>query len=81
MKCRVRSSSKPEVAWSRGAETVRASGRISMRVTAVKDDEYEIVLELKVRDTDWGSNEWGERERGTEIEVGWFWDGCSSLSR
>ncbi|KAF0296563.1 Twitchin [Amphibalanus amphitrite] len=47
MKCRVRSSSKPEVAWSRGTETVRASSRISMRVTAVKEDEYEIVLELK----------------------------------
>ena len=59
MKCRVRSSSKPEVAWSRGAETVRASARVSMRVTAVKDDEYEIVLELKVR----AANRWETGER------------------
>ncbi|XP_037071186.1 twitchin-like [Pollicipes pollicipes] len=48
MKCRVRSSSKLDITWHKATEVVRASSRISMRTTPLKDGEYEVVLELKV---------------------------------
>lgn len=48
MKCKCKAKPKPEVTWYRGTSVVTESSKISINITDVEEDIYELTLEIKV---------------------------------
>ncbi|KAF2885738.1 hypothetical protein ILUMI_20442 [Ignelater luminosus] len=47
MKCKCKAKPKPQVTWYRGTSVVTESSKISINITDVEEDIYELTLEIK----------------------------------
>lgn len=76
MKCKCKANPEPKVSWYRGTELVQESKKIKIKSASLKDDLYELTLEIKDPSVNDGGtyrchvqNEFGESNANLNLNI------------